>query len=614
MDNLDWLQHLHLLRPYWLLAIIPLVLLIWLRKKSQNYSRSWSSVVDPELLPHLLHGKTATQARSHSALLFILGLLAIIALAGPAYEKRPQPVFKTKSALIILLDLSRSMDATDIKPSRLQRARFKVEDILKLRREGQTALIAYAADAYVVSPLTEDSETITAQLPALETAIMPAQGSRLDRALLKAQELFSNAGHNRGQLIVITDGVNEQAYGVLQQLRERNYTTSILAIGTEDGAPIAAGGGGFVKDKSGAIVIPRVDIQQLQRAALTGGGLFSPLSVDDRDIRRLLSTIDIKKADSNNETTGAERVTDGWHEEGPWLLLLILPFAAYAFRKGLIFLFLITVIPLPQPAQALDWNSLWKNNDQRAQTELKNGNASQAAELFEDPQWKAAAEYRAGNYDKAAELYQQLNNGNTDYNRGNALARAGKLEQALQAYDAALQKDPQHEDARHNRQLVEQALQQSQQQQSSDQQQDSSRDEQNNDSQQDSSSGNNSQQNTEDNNSQSQPGNQAQNSQSSQQPEPQQSTQQQQSDATEDDLSQAEQSSPAAEQKGQQQETQQQDNQQSQLSQSDETPDLDQQQTQQWLKKIPDDPGGLLRRKFHYQYGRNPPPSEDEAW
>lgn len=188
------LTNLHLLRPWWLLAIIPAAALIWFYTRSHSQSRSWAAIIDKRLLPHVLQGNNNVISKRrhwrHFILLFLLASLLIVALAGPAFEQRPQPVFKTQSALVLVLDLSRSMDAADIKPSRLGRAHYKLSDILKQRREGQTALIAYAADAFVVSPLTDDAATIEAQLTALQTGIMPAQGSRLDRALQKPGRCF----------------------------------------------------------------------------------------------------------------------------------------------------------------------------------------------------------------------------------------------------------------------------------------------------------------------------------------------------------------------------------------------------------------------------------------
>ncbi len=604
MDDLLWLQQLHLIRPYWLLALFPLALIIWLTGRAHRHSRSWATVIDKRLLPHLLQGADINKKPAPLLLLFIAGSLVILALAGPALEKYPQPVFKTQSALVIVLDLSRSMNATDIKPSRLSRAHFKINDILKLRKEGQTALIVYAASAYVITPLTEDAKTIASQISALETNIMPSQGSRLDIALDSARQLFTNAGHSKGHILVISDSVNSRDISSIEKLSADRFKTSILAIGTEEGAPIASQNGGFLKDSRGSIVVPRLDIKKMRQAALAGGGRFSLLTSDDRDINRLISTLAIetdKAGEAQTDSQGNKFTTDVWREEGPWLLLLILPLAAYAFRRGLIFVLIIFIFPLPQPVQASGWSDLWRNDNQQGAAALENGNAQQAAELFNDPQWKAAAQFKAGEYQQAAELLNAFDTAEANYNRGNALAKANDLENAIKAYDRALQLNPQHEDAQYNKQLLEQEKEKQKQEQKSqqgDKQQDS-KDSQQSDSESDDSKSDSKQQNS-------------QNSQHNSAP---------QQDAASEDAQQTASSKKSEEEKQKQEQEQLEDAQDSteehkpqQQNMSDSTPDLEQQQTRQWLKKIPDDPGGLLRRKFKYLYGRENQQNEQNPW
>ncbi len=629
MDNVQWLHQFHLLRPYWLLALIPLALIAWLAARTQLKSRNWASVIDKRLLPHLLENTSEKVKSTAPKNLFILGCIIVFALAGPAFEKRPQPVFKTQSALIILLDLSRSMDATDIKPSRLSRAHFKINDILNQRKEGQTALIAYAANAYVVSPLTDDAKTIASQIDALETYIMPAQGSRLDIALQKAHELFSNAGQSQGHILVLTDGINNKDIATIETLRDSNFITSILGIGTEEGAPIATQNGGFVKDSNGAIVVPKLDIQNLKSATLAGGGKFSLLTANDRDINYLLSAVTIdKKQNKNAHTDSSENKfkTDLWHEEGPWLLLLIIPFAAYAFRKGLIFALLIFILPLPHPVQAAsdnswNWSDLWSTQNQQGAKALQQGDAKQAAELFNDPQWKAAAQYRAGEYKQSAELLSNIDTPQANYNRGNALTKANDIENAIKAYERALELDPDYEDAKYNKKLAEQ-IQQQQKKQSSNgedgEQSDNNKDQQNENSdsnQQSSQNANNSQSSDSEQQDQSQQSesNSPDNTAEEQKKQDSEASQTQQSEdeknAEDEEKKQAAESEEMSEGEKSDEEIRAE---QQRLSES--TPDLEQQQTQQWLKKIPDDPGGLLRRKFKYQYGREPHKDEQQPW
>ena len=197
----------HFVRPWWLLAFLPLAWLVWSKWKRRVGSRNWEAICDPALLPHILIGNERGAKRWSTLATGLCGALAILALAGPVWQKLPQPVFSTQSALVIALDLSRSMDATDVNPSRLARARFKVADILARRGEGETALLVYAGDAFTVTPLTNDAATIESQLKALTTDIMPVQGNRTDTALSKAMELLRQAGASRGDILLITDEV-----------------------------------------------------------------------------------------------------------------------------------------------------------------------------------------------------------------------------------------------------------------------------------------------------------------------------------------------------------------------------------------------------------------------
>ncbi|MFT5657895.1 MAG: Ca-activated chloride channel family protein, partial [Gammaproteobacteria bacterium] len=212
------IEQFHFLRPAWLLTLLPLAFVIWQMLKTQRSSRSWQAVVDPALLPYLLTGEKSVRSRSPMILVGTVAALLVISLAGPVWDKLAQPVFKQQSALVIALDLSRSMDANDIKPSRLTRARHKIADILTKLKEGQTALVVYAADAFSVVPLTDDGATINALLPGLTTDMMPVQGSRADQALIQAYALFENTGLVRGDMLLVSDGLNDRESEAMQKL------------------------------------------------------------------------------------------------------------------------------------------------------------------------------------------------------------------------------------------------------------------------------------------------------------------------------------------------------------------------------------------------------------
>jgi len=582
----------HLLRPEWLLALLPLIFFSWILLRKRLFSRSWQSVIDPKLLPHLLIGKPGKSSRLPIFIFFISGVIGIFSLAGPVWEKLPQPVFKEQSALIIALDLSKSMDATDIKPSRLTRARHKILDILKLRKEGQTALITYAAEAFAVSPLTDDVATIESLVSSLETNLMPAQGSRTDVALEKASELLKNASINKGDLILITDGIDSSFNKAFNKLGAEGHRVSILAIGTREGGPITLGNGGFLKDSGGSIVIPKLDSSNLRSIALGTGGRFSLMTTDDADIKHLLGLLEINRSKAESKQT--EMKADVWREEGPWLLLALIPFAAFAFRRGYLSLVFMLMLPFPQPADALSWDELWTNNNQRAAKKLDQNKPGDAASLFNNKEWKASAHFKAEQYEQALEQYEKLDSTDAHYNRGNTLAKMGRMEEAIKAYDKAIEKNPEHEDAIYNKKQLEQQQEQQQNQkgdksddnkEKSDQQQ-SSNDQNQNQSEQQQDSEN------QDNQQQSQKNDKEQSDQQQKEKE-QQAQQSEKENAEQSDKEQAQQ----------------------QQAETDQQPDLSKQATEQWLRKIPDDPGGLLRNKFKYLYQRQSnKANEDQPW
>ncbi len=581
------LAELHFIRPYWLLALIPYMLVLALILRNKLAQGNWSAVCDAALLPYLLQEKSGKQSRWQITTGALAALLVIIALAGPTWERLPSPVFRNDSALVIVLNLSRSMDAADIKPSRLIMARYKIADILKQRKDGQTALLVYAGDAFTVTPLTDDTETINSQLSALNTDIMPSQGSNAVSALDKAVELFKQVGLQQGHILLVTDGVDaDKTLSAVKSLDK--YRLSILGVGTDDGAPVALPEGGFLKDRQGNIIVPKLNSQALSKLAQAGNGMYQTLTADDTDIQTLLANADKSVPQPGKENNSL--LLDQWADKGPWLLLLVLPLAALTFRKGLLCFALLLILPLPKNSYALGWQDLWQTKDQQAQQAYKKQDYAKAAKQFENPDWKAAAHYKAGEYDKALESLKSSKSTSSAYNQGNALAKAGQLEEAVKAYDKALAMNPDNSDAKHNKAVVEKALEKQEQEQNQDQKKDEK--------QQDKGD---SEPNKE--GEQSQQSDQNKNGEKPEQKPERKPSDQQQSEENQDQQNKAEQKKPETSQAEQgKDEANKQDKEQ--IPAMPELSDEQQQANEQWLKRIPDDPAGLLKRKFKYQYGQ----------
>lgn len=451
----------HFLRPYWLLMLAPLALLLWRRLRSGVDGDTWRKVVDAHLLPRLLVDSSGRVRRLPSILLGLGWLLLVLALAGPTWERLPEPLYQARQYRVVALDLSPSMNATDVAPSRLARARFEVLDLLRYSDEGQTALLAYGAEPYIVSPLTTDAATIAAQVPNLETGLLPVPGARrTDLALDLAGQLLRQAEAPDGEVVLITDGLEHPAAAAeaARRLHADGYRVSVLGVGTAKGGPLRGPDGNFLKDANGAIRLPRLDAAVLRSVADAGGGRYVAARPDDRDIAALARR---GAATSGDQAEGQDNTTERWREEGPWLLLVLLPLAGFAFRRGWLSPLVLVACVLPAPdAYALTWDDLWSRPDQRAQRLLEDGRPDAAAEVFERPDWRAAAQYRAKDYERALQTLQDLDGADSDYNRGNTLAHLGRLEEAVAAYDRTLKGQPQHTDARHNRDLVRRLIEQ----------------------------------------------------------------------------------------------------------------------------------------------------------
>jgi Ca-activated chloride channel homolog len=578
----------HWLRPEWLLAVPPIGAFAWFMARRRLSPGSWRRVVDSGLLPHVLSRAPRSGTDYRWWLVFAGGTLAALSLAGPSWNRIEQPVHRSEQAIVIALDLSRSMDAEDVTPSRLSRAKLKIQDILAERTSGQTALLVYSSNAFTVTPLTTDTDTIAALVASLTTDIMPSQGSNPVAAIDKGRQLLEQAGVNDGRILLITDGgASAAANRAAEELEEQGHSLSILGVGTQDGAPIPDAGGGFVTDRRGQIAVPKLERKGLESLAEAGGGRFAVMTTDSGDIGSLLPG-DFSRAGNYRRDDG-DLATDQWREEGPWLLLLVLPLAALAFRRGWVFAVLFFVVPLPAPAHAFEWRDLWRTGDQQARQELAAGNAEEAAALFEDPEWRGIAQYRAGNFSESAAAFRERDDADGQYNLGNALARQGRFEPAIAAYDRALAIDPDAEDARYNRGLVKELLERQKAQGGEGGEQ--------------SRPGERGQSNMQES---GKPSDQAGEEGGTGDPEAadQGASPESDEETMQEDLEAMRQELERAARASEQEDGASGDRTDPAMLAAARREQERQQALEQWLRRIPDDPGGLLRRKFRYQYQR----------
>ncbi|MFP3425898.1 VWA domain-containing protein [Pseudoalteromonas sp. SIMBA_162] len=593
------------------------------------------------IAPHLAQfviSDTNTKASQPLWLIAVFCSLGVLFSAGPSFEKKQVPVFQSKSARVIVMDMSYSMYSTDILPNRLTQARFKSLDMIELFKEGDTALVAYAGTAYTISPLTNDATTLSNLIPSLSPDIMPDKGSNVLAGLDMAKELLNQAGYIDGDIILITDGIEqEEQSDVTSFINNTTFRLNIYGVGSEQGAPIKLPEGGFLKDRYGQIVVPTINISQLKSLATRSGGKFARYQPSNSDINTFSPMANSELLKDETQSQALWRI-----DAGIYGLLLLLPFGLYLFRRSAFLgaVLLLTFLP-QQNAYALELPTLLKNTDQRALTAYKNEEYDKAANAKSN-QLKGAALYKQGNYNAALDAFSQDKSATGYYNYGNALAKAGKLEEAINAYKHAQTLQSDFSQAADNQALVEQLLnqqeQQNQQEQSGDESQNQENQQQSDQNQQPNNEQSGQEQQNNEQNDSAKGENQSQSDaseKSEQESEPSEDQQGQTGEQSEEQnkpdmqaQSQSEQSeNKNAEQPDQQQpqsqamseqpvsdEQKQKAQQQAMQAQASELTNEEKekaQQLNQLLRKVPDDPAILLRNKMQLeaqkrQYQRRP--------
>ncbi|HEY0662686.1 MAG TPA: VWA domain-containing protein [Lysobacter sp.] len=573
---IDGVSQLHLLRPQWLWALLALPLLAWLWRARRRNNNAWREWVDPHLLRHLLDASPDRRSRFAGWLGALGYALAVLALAGPSWRQVEQPRWQTSAPLVIALDLSSASLAADLPPSRLAQARAKLAALLRERKDGQVGLVVFAGDAFTVAPLTDDAANVALFLDALQPDVMPVDGQRSDRAIAWSTQLLKRAGASGiagggGEILLLTDHADAEALKAAEQAAGEGYRVSVLGLGSEAGAPY--------RRPDGAIVGAQLDSASLRKLAARGNGRYAALAAGDDDLRDL-GVLD-PAATAGMTTTG--EAGRSWQDEGYWLLPPLLLLALFAFRRrGMAMALLLACIWMPwQPAQAAGW---WVRPDQAAHRQMEQGTRA----------------YRQGDFARAAQAYQSIDSADGHYNRGNALAKAGQYPQAIDAYDQALSRQPQMADAIANKRAVEAAMKRKPPQ-----------------------GPKSGQQNPKQGGQGGQPNSQSGQGQRSKPQSggtsPQQSAQQSPSDASQQDGkpqdaeladAQSQRDADAAQRERMQRALQaagnRSDGKDERELERSETPAQRERRlaNEAWLKRVPDDPGGLLRAKFKLEYER----------
>ena len=441
--TINW-QDFHFLRPAFLWLLIPALAVLILGLYGIREQVKWQKIISPELRPFMIQAGSEKTIKWMQVLLFLFISLAVIGAAGPTWKLVELPEQTLETPLVIALDLSQSMMATDIQPNRLERAKFKIKDFLDANPGARTALIGFAGTAHVIVPLTRDYKIISSHLSGLSPKTMPFPGSDLESALMLA-DTVTNVTTAPGTLLLFSDDFTEKTFIYLQQyVTQGKNSVVIVPINTPAGADIpAAGKKDPMRDKSGKTIHSALNNDILSRLNSIDGIDISALTLDNSDMallaRNISSNLEFKEKE--------EAKDDDWQDEGLWFGMPLALFILLWFRKGWVIYSLFFIVTLSSCSDTRSFIDLWYTKDYQAQRLYDSGDFKAAAELFSDPLHKGVAYYKSGDYEEAILAFEQDTSAAGAYNLGLAYFQNGDYAAAEIAFGKAVEKDPDIADA-----------------------------------------------------------------------------------------------------------------------------------------------------------------------
>ena len=437
------LEAFHFLRPEWLLALIPTALLYVVIHRASP-ERQWRRVIAPHLLSHL---KVGGAGGFHFRPIHLMTLFLALALAGPTWERERSPLAEDTAPLVIALDLSQSMNAIDVQPTRLERSKQKIRDLLELRKGSRTALVAYAGSAHTVLPLSDDASMFATFLSSLTTKVMPVDGKDAAKALEVADELLSR-DKVAGSILFFTDGIaREQVPAFVEHAARSDDSVMVLAVGTREGGPVRAGENTFATDSAGRRIIATLDVEGLEALVSETGAFVASVTVDDEDVTRVERRIQCNLREAVNED---EEETARWRDFGYYLMFPIAFVGMLWFRQGWTVRWSVVVLLLLPGCSA----DVWLTPDQQGRFHFEREELIEAAQSFDDSMWRGVASYRAGDFEAAIDAFARLDTAEAYFNLGNCYAREENYEQAVTSYEDALERKPEWVEAQENLALV----------------------------------------------------------------------------------------------------------------------------------------------------------------
>jgi Ca-activated chloride channel homolog len=454
LPELNALEYFHFLRPAWGLLLIPWIAIALVANRRQSSRDMFGGIIAPHLLEHLrLQRFDARWFNPRSFSLALVALLLIV-LMGPSWRQQPSPLSQDEAALVILLDVSASMDQRDIQPSRLQRAKQKIADLLALRPDKKAALIVYSGSAHTVLTLTADQEILNQYLASITVGMMPRAGKFPEYSLPLIDEVLRETSAP-ATVIMFADGLGADSKSAISEhFQGSSHQLLIVGVGTES-------------EQEGLAPLERKSLEQL---AADSGGSYLPLSVDDSDVRRLNRRID-------NHYVVVQDSALPWLDSGYPLVFPAMALFLMWFRKGwtltwawLLLPLVLVATPAPVVAQdeatsgvdnssALRWFAdLWLTGDQQGRLLMQLGHYQGAAGRFDDPMWKGLAYYYGEEFMLAAEYFSRQDSDDALFNEANARAHARDYVRAVHRYDRLLARNPDFPGAAQNRARVQEII------------------------------------------------------------------------------------------------------------------------------------------------------------
>ncbi len=446
---------MHFLRPQWLWLLLAVPVIYLSFRIRDDVRARWKRYIDTELLDHLIVARKQRWRFRPIHMVCLLILLGAVALAGPTWRREQPPFTEDKAPLVIALDLSQTMDAIDLEPTRLERTKLKLRDLLKVRNGGRTALFVYAGTAHMVLPFTTDNSLFDLYLGSLSTSLMPSEGKDTAEALRTIADFLKDESVP-GTILFVTDGIEPHALPAFQQFvaKEDNQNDIlVMGVGTSNGGPVRVNNG-FLTDHFGRRIYTKLDVSALRSLSRIDIAA-STLTLNDDEIDWIQ-----RRVQHHLQAVQQQNSKTRWIDEGYWLTIPIAAIAVLWFRKGWTVRWtsaaLAAVFILPPATDQLrfSWMDLWLTHDQQGRYYFERGEFQKAAAKFEDPLWRGLAFARAGDYEDALNAFALSDSAEAWYNQGNVLAYLDKYPDAVQAYQQALARRHPWPEAQKNLALV----------------------------------------------------------------------------------------------------------------------------------------------------------------